>query len=228
MGTAALVDEKYFLQIQLQNPNLLNINTNFSENLHNYDCMGNSNERTCSICHLIPSMVSNALNHQTSDSSSSNTQQQQQLLQPAETDEQFGGTQIISSTTCAQCSQSQVPNVLFLTIQPIPELLTIGKGCFIKALVTRSYKKSNIETTARIISDCLPFIEYELHRQLINKLKINGMNTLYGLKIQISIGENLIIGIAEATGCFTACLPQSELVKVTRQSLQEQQMGINT
>jgi hypothetical protein len=218
MGTAALVDEKYFLQIQLQNPNLLNINTNFSENLHNYDCMGNSNERTCSICHLIPSMVSNALNHQTSDSSSSNTQQQQQQLQPAETDEQFGGTQIISSTTCAQCSQSQVPNVLFLTIQPIPELLTIGKGCFIKALVTRSYKKSNGETTARIISDCLPFIEYELHRQLINKLKINGMNTLYGLKIQISIGENLIIGIAEATGCFTACLPQSELVKVTSSS----------
>ena len=223
MGTAALIDEKYFLQSQQQNPNLLNINTNFSENLHNYfDHAGNFNDlnnKTCSLCHLIPSMVSNALNLQTSESTSSNSApQQQQQPQQVENDEQFGGTQIISSSTCAQCSQSQVPNVLFLTIQPIPELLTIGKGCFLKALVTRSYKKSNGETTARIISDCLPFIEYELHRQLINKLNINGMNTLYGLKIQISIGENLVIGIAEATAFFTACLPQSELVKVTSSS----------
>ena len=228
MGTAALVDDKYFCNQNLQlppsqhNPNLLNVNTSFNENLYNYDYVSNFNDfsnKTCSICHLIPSMVSASLNQQANESSTNNSaSQQQQQIQQTEVDEQYGGTQIITNSTCAQCSQAQVPNVLFLTIQPLPELLTVGKGCFIKALVSRSYKKSNGETTARIISDCLPFIEYELHRQLINKLKINGMNTLYGLKIQISIGENLIIGVAEATACFTACLPQSELVKLASSS----------
>ena len=227
MGTAALIDEKYFISQNIatpqqpqQNSNLLNINTNFNENMCNYDYSNNFtdlNNKTCSIFHLIPSIVSATLNQQTSENASSNSTSQQQQQQ-IDSEEQFGGTQIIPNSTCSQCLQAQVPNVLFLTIQPIPELLTVGKGCFIKALVTRSYKKSNSETTARIISDCLPFIEYELHRQLINKLKINGMNTLYGFKCQISIGENLIIGIAEATACFTACLPQSQLVKLMSSS----------
>jgi hypothetical protein len=217
-GTAALVDEKYFnnqtlsQQQQQQNPHQLNVNINLHENLYNYDYVNNFidlKNKTCTICHLIPSVTSTVLNQQATEAVNSNPSSQQH----SEPDEQLGA-QLVSSATCVQCQQAQVPNVIFLTIQPIPELLTVGKGCFIKALVTRSYKKANGETTARIISDCLPFIEYELHRQLINKLKLNGMNTLYGLKSQISVGESLIIGIAEATACFTACLPQSHLVKL--------------
>ncbi len=75
------------------------------------------------------------------------------------------------------------------------------KGTLLRAVVTRPHKKCNGEISAKIISDYLPFMEYELHRQLLGKLKLKGMNMLYGLRVQISIGENLLTGIAEATAC---------------------------
>jgi hypothetical protein len=82
--------------------------------------------------------------------------------------------------------------------------------------------------SAKLISDYLPFMEYELHRQLLGKLKLKAMNMLYGLKVQISIGENLIIGMAEATACYAAALPQPVTPKIvfekpnkTKQELDE-------
>ena len=42
----------------------------------------------------------------------------------------------------------------------------------------------------------LPFVEYELHKQLVNKLKIKGMNSLFRLKIQISVGLTQLVAIA--------------------------------
>ena len=57
-------------------------------------------------------------------------------------------------------------------------------------------------------------MEYELHRQLLGKLKLKAMNMLYGLKVQISLGENLIIGMAEATACYAAALPQPMIPKI--------------
>lgn len=37
---------------------------------------------------------------------------------------------------------------------------------------------------------------------------------LYGLRVQISLGENLIIGLAEATACYAAALSQPILPKL--------------
>jgi hypothetical protein len=62
-------------------------------------------------------------------------------------------------------------------------------------------------------------MEYELHRQLLGKLKLKAMNMLYGLKVQISIGENLIIGMAEATACYAAALPQPMTPKIVFEKL---------
>ena len=42
----------------------------------------------------------------------------------------------------------------------------------------------------------LPFMEYELYNQLFNKLKVTGMNTLFGLNMQFSVGEKLMVAIA--------------------------------
>lgn len=49
---------------------------------------------------------------------------------------------------------------------------------------------------ATAISNLLPFMEYELHSQLMNKLKLRNMNALFGLHIQISVGENMLLGLA--------------------------------
>ena len=40
------------------------------------------------------------------------------------------------------------------------------------------------------------------------------MNMLYGLRVQLSIGENLLIGIAEATACYARALPTPMLPKI--------------
>jgi hypothetical protein len=107
-----------------------------------------------------------------------------------------------------------VPDILFTTVQPLAEIETIGKGCLLRGIVTRPRKKCSGEISAKIISDYLPFMEYELHRQLLGKLKLKGMNVLYGLRVQISIGENLLIGTAEATACYAASLPFPMLPKI--------------
>lgn len=120
----------------------------------------------------------------------------------------------VALSPCSLCGQSQVPDVIFTSIQPIPEIPIIGKGSLIKAIVSRPRKKSSGEISAKVISDYLPFMEYELHRQLLGKLKIKGMNMLYGLRVQISIGENLLMAIAEATACFAAALPIPILPKI--------------
>jgi hypothetical protein len=129
---------------------------------------------------------------------------------------------------CNICGQGQVPDVLFTSIQPIAEIETIGQGCLLRAIVTRPRKKCSGEISAKIISDSLPFIEYELHRQLLGKLKLKGMNLLYGLKVQISIGENLLIAISEATACFSSALPapiipkiMSEKVSMNKKEMEE-------
>ena len=46
------------------------------------------------------------------------------------------------------------------------------------------------ENNAKEISDKLPFIEYDLHRQLINKLKVKGMNGLFGLTTKLRYGHH--------------------------------------
>lgn len=67
----------------------------------------------------------------------------------------------------------------------IDNVPTIGKGCFIHAYVCRPKRDCKGEMNAKEISDGLPFLEYELHRLLINKLKVRGMNTIFGLKVSI-------------------------------------------
>jgi hypothetical protein len=117
---------------------------------------------------------------------------------------------------CNICGAAQVPDIIFSTIQPLAEIETIGQGCVLHAIVTRSRKKCTGEISAKIISDYLPFMEYELHRQLLLKLKVfyllfsilshsvylkasnkklKGMNMLYGLRVQISIGKLMITSI---------------------------------
>lgn len=60
----------------------------------------------------------------------------------------------------------------------------------------RLKKKAQGEVNATAISNLLPFMEYELHTQLMNKLKLHSMNALFGLHIQISVGENMLLGLA--------------------------------
>nr|XP_038042061.1 C2 domain-containing protein 5 isoform X9 [Anas platyrhynchos] len=110
-------------------------------------------------------------------------------------------------TYCYNCRKQKVPDVLFTTIDLPVEAAVIGKGCLIQARLCRLKKKAQAEANATSISNLLPFMEYEVHTQLMNKLKLRGMNALFGLRIQISVGENMLMGLASATGVYLAALP---------------------
>ncbi|XP_028285914.1 C2 domain-containing protein 5 isoform X20 [Parambassis ranga] len=110
-------------------------------------------------------------------------------------------------TYCYLCRRQKVPDVLFTTIDLPPEAAVTGKGCLIQARLCRLKKKAQGEVNATCISNLLPFMEYELHTQLMNKLKLRSMNALFGLQIQISVGENMLLGLASATGVYLTALP---------------------
>ncbi|XP_039617525.1 C2 domain-containing protein 5 isoform X6 [Polypterus senegalus] len=110
-------------------------------------------------------------------------------------------------TYCCNCRRQKVPDVLFTTIDLPVEAAVTGRGCLIQARLCRLKKKAQGEANATAISNLLPFMEYELHTQLMNKLKLRGMNALFGLRIQISVGENMLVGLASATGVYLTALP---------------------
>ncbi|XP_068962361.1 C2 domain-containing protein 5-like isoform X14 [Petaurus breviceps papuanus] len=110
-------------------------------------------------------------------------------------------------TYCYSCRKQKVPDVLFTTIDLPTDATVIGKGCLIQARLCRLKKKSQAEANATAISNLLPFMEYEVHTQLMNKLKLKGMNALFGLRIQITVGENMLMGLASATGVYLTALP---------------------
>lgn len=107
-----------------------------------------------------------------------------------------------------------MPDVLISTIE-IPEgIPIIGRGCFLQSHVCRPLRDTRGESNAKEISDGLPFLEYELHRLLVNKLKVKGMNAIFGLKVRISIGERMLIGIASGTAIFLSPLPPPSMPKL--------------
>ena len=62
----------------------------------------------------------------------------------------------------------------------------------------------------------MPFLEYELHRQLLYKLRVLGMNAAFRLQLQLTIGPQLIVGVASATAVYLPALPAPIPLKITR------------
>ena len=86
-----------------------------------------------------------------------------------------------------------MPDVLIATIDPPTGLAITGRGCLIQARLCRAKRdESRGDQQAKEVSDGLPFLEYELHRQLINKLRINGMNAIFGLKVNIFLSNDVV------------------------------------
>nr|XP_012146467.1 PREDICTED: C2 domain-containing protein 5 isoform X5 [Megachile rotundata] len=120
----------------------------------------------------------------------------------------------VNVSKCAVCKRARVPDVMFTTIELPENLSTTGRGCIIQAIACKAKKDLRGELNAKEISDCLPFLEYELHSLLLNKLKVKGMNAIFGLKLQVSVGERLIIGMAVGTAVFVAALPTPSIPQI--------------
>lgn len=84
----------------------------------------------------------------------------------------------------------------------------------IQAHVCRYKRDLKSEANAKEISDGLPFLEYELHRQLICKLKVKGMNAIFGLKASLAVGERMIALVCTGTAVFLTSLPSPKVPKI--------------
>ena len=75
---------------------------------------------------------------------------------------------------CLLCGKKWVPEILLTTTEPPQRMPVRGPGQIIQAQVCRERPKALGESDALAVSEALPFLEYELARQLMLKLKIIG------------------------------------------------------
>ncbi len=103
----------------------------------------------------------------------------------------FGNMKLVP---CLLCKKKWVPEVILATVEPPARLPVRGSGAFIQARVCRTRPKSTGESDALAVSEALPFLEYEIARQLMLKLKVLGRNAAFSLKTEIDVGSQLIVG----------------------------------
>jgi uncharacterized protein YbjQ (UPF0145 family) len=117
---------------------------------------------------------------------------------------------------CGVCGRRNVPEILLSTIEIPSELETIGQSTYLEAHVCRPKKHKEGESNAAIVSEIIPFMEYDLHRQIMYKLRIQGMNALFGMRVHLTVGESLIMAVASGTAVYIAALPTPNALQISR------------
>eukprot|EP01113_Clastostelium_recurvatum_P019072 TRINITY_DN2249_c0_g1_i2.p1 TRINITY_DN2249_c0_g1~~TRINITY_DN2249_c0_g1_i2.p1 ORF type:complete len:1532 (+),score=404.05 TRINITY_DN2249_c0_g1_i2:123-4718(+) len=117
---------------------------------------------------------------------------------------------------CSVCHKRFVPEMVLSTIDPPPGTPITGRGVLVEARVARPKKKVQGEANATLVSEALPFLEYDVHRQLAHKLKVLGMNAVFGLKLQVTVGDAMLVGLATATAVFLTPLPPPPVLHISR------------
>jgi hypothetical protein len=117
---------------------------------------------------------------------------------------------------CASCKRKWVPETLLASVDPPASLQVRGCGQMLEARVCRIRKAGSGEGDAVKISEVLPFVEYDLQRQLILKLKVLGMNAAFGYACQVQVGTELVIATATCTAVWLDSLPVPPPVQIVR------------
>ena len=91
-----------------------------------------------------------------------------------------------------------------------------GPGVFIQARVCRTRPRASGESDALAVSEAMPFLEFDLLRQLMLKLKILGRNAAFSLKSEVDVGSQLIIATATATAVYCEAMPPPRVLEISR------------
>eukprot|EP01041_Mallomonas_annulata_P015445 gene15445-32657_t len=117
---------------------------------------------------------------------------------------------------CLVCGRKWVPETLLCTVDPAQALPVRGIGELLEARIIRSRKGVTGEADAVRISELLPFLEYDLQRQVMLKLKIKGMNAVFGYTSRIQLGSNIVVATACATAFYIEALPPPPMLHISR------------
>ncbi|CAK9088611.1 C2 domain-containing protein 5 (138 kDa C2 domain-containing phosphoprotein) [Durusdinium trenchii] len=90
---------------------------------------------------------------------------------------------------CAMCGEGMVPNILLATMDFPEGLPIVGRSELVEARVVRLKRKMAGEAHAQDLSEALPYLELELHKQLVHKMRVMGLNAAFGLRVEISHGS---------------------------------------
>ncbi len=66
------------------------------------------------------------------------------------------------------------------------------------------------------VSEKMLFMEIDLHEQLIQKMKMLSMNSLFSINLNLAVGESVIIGMASATAARLYALPLPRTLQIER------------
>jgi hypothetical protein len=108
---------------------------------------------------------------------------------------------------CLQCNSDVVPELIIATIDPPPGLKILGEPKNIEARICKGKKKERGEQNAQKVSEKVFFMEYDLHNQLIKKMRLFSMNAVFSLSVKITLGDHFIMGVARATAVRVLALP---------------------
>jgi hypothetical protein len=117
---------------------------------------------------------------------------------------------------CMLCRRKWVPETLLSTIEPPHKASIRGRGQLLEARVCRTRRSANGEADAVKISEVLPFVEFDLQRQIMLKLKVLGMNSAFGIRSKIQIGNGVVIATASCTAIYLNALPPPPILTISR------------
>ena len=113
---------------------------------------------------------------------------------------------------CEQCGSKKVPSIILATTVKPDDAVAVGEAQLIIGRVSRE-KKSG-DSSISHVSEMLPFLEYDMHRQLICKAKLRGHNAIFNIKWKLCVGESLIVAIATGTSYCMAAMPLSSPFRI--------------
>jgi hypothetical protein len=117
---------------------------------------------------------------------------------------------------CMLCRRKWVPETLLATVEPPQKANIRGRGQLLEARVCRTRRSAAGEADAVKISEVLPFVEFDLQRQIMLKLKVLGMNAAFGMRSKIQIGNGVVIATASCTAVYVNALPPSPTLSIGR------------
>ncbi len=111
---------------------------------------------------------------------------------------------------CGICGRKWVPQTILSTIEPPKGITTRGNGMLVEAKVCRVVRRAGGGAStgdAHVVSESLPFIEFDLQRQLMLRLKVMCANAVFSLRCHLAVGPSLVVGTMSGTAFYVEALP---------------------
>ena len=119
---------------------------------------------------------------------------------------------------CNICGRKYVPDVLLATVELPHEAAVQGLGQLLEVHVCRVLpaERKGVELSAARVSELMPFIEYDLHRHIMSKLKVRSHNAIFGLRSQVVVSDGLLTSLTTGTSVLLGALPIPQPIVVSR------------